>query len=304
MNGIPKKMIRFISDGDYRFLINANRGKYDSMDDETYLRKKYKAIMGRELDLDSPETFSEKLQWLKLHDRKPEYSVYADKYAVREHIAKTLGEQYLIPLLGVWDSPDEIDFDSLPDKFVLKCTHNSGLGMCICTDKSSLDTSKVRAELKKGLEQNYYFTGREWPYKNIKPRIIAEKYITDTEDSAGLSDYKFFCFNGTADSVMLCLERNTGDTKFYFFDKDWNLKRLNVRGKNAPADFTLPKPECTDEMFAAAEKLSQGFRFIRIDLYQSCGKVYFGEMTFFPDSGFDRNILDETDRYWGGLIKL
>ncbi len=304
MNGIPKKMIRFISDGDYRFLINANRGKYDSMDDETYLRKKYKAIMGRELDLDSPETFSEKLQWLKLYDRKPEYSVYADKYAVREHIAKTLGEQYLIPLLGVWDSPDEIDFDSLPDKFVLKCTHNSGLGMCICTDKSSLDTSKVRAELKKGLEQNYYFTGREWPYKNIKPRIIAEKYITDTEDSAGLSDYKFFCFNGTADSVMLCLERNTGDTKFYFFDKDWNLKRLNVRGKNAPADFTLPKPECTDEMFAAAEKLSQGFRFIRIDLYQSCGKVYFGEMTFFPDSGFDRNILDETDRYWGGLIKL
>ena len=293
---------RYLTNADYRFLIRAERGKYDGMPDEAYLRRKFRAEMGRPLDLEAPVTFNEKLQWLKLYDRRPEYTVFVDKYAVREYIGKTLGEEYLIPLLGVWEDADEIDFDALPEQFVLKCNHNSGLGMCICRDKSALDTEAVRNGLRCGLAQDYYLKGREWPYKNVPRRIIAEQFMTD--ESEGLIDYKFFCFDGTVDCVMVCIDRHLGDTKFYFFDKDWKLKRINVRGKNAPEGFTLRRPECMDEMFEIAARLSKGLPFARVDLYECGGKIYFGEITFFPDSGFDPNLLPETDRYFGDLIRL
>lgn len=293
---------RYLTSKDYRFLLNAAKGKYDGMPDGEYLKRKFRAAMGRDLDLDRPVTFNEKLQWLKLYDRRPEYTVMVDKYAVRDYIRETLGEEYLIPLLGVWDSPDEIDFDALPDRFAMKCNHNSGLGMCICRDKSELDLDAVRRELRRGLAQDYYLTGREWPYKNVPRKIIAEQFMTD--ESEGLIDYKFFCFDGKVDSVMVCLDRHLGDTKFYFFDREWNLKRLNIRGKNAPEGFTLRRPACMDEMFDVAAKLSKGLPFSRIDLYECGGKVYFGEITFFPDSGFDPNLLPETDRYFGDLITL
>lgn len=301
---IAKNFGKYIRNEDYRFLVNARMGMYKNMPDDEYISKKYKALMGSAPDLDAPKTLNEKLQWLKLHNRKPEYSVMVDKYRVRDYIAETIGEEYLIPLVGAWDDPDEIDFASLPDRFVLKCNHNSGLGMCICRDKASLDIKKVKAELKKGLKQDYYLSGREWPYKNVPRKIICERYMTDSPDSSDLTDYKFFCFNGHADSVMLCLDRSSGDTKFYFFDKDWNLRRYNVRGKNAPADFTLPKPKNMDKMFELAEKLSDGMPFARIDLYNSDDHIYFGEITFFPDSGFDPNILAETDLYFGNLIDI
>ena len=223
---------------------------------------------------------------------------------VRDYIKEKIGEEYLIPLIGVWDNPDDIDFDALPDKFVLKCNHNSGLGMCICKDKSKLNIENVKSELKKGLAQDYYLTGREWPYKNVPRKIIAEKYMTDTSDSSDFTDYKFFCFNGYVDCVMVCLERSSGDTKFYFFDRNWNLKRLNTRGKNAPDGFTISKPSQMDKMFEIAAKLSKGLPFVRIDLYQSNDHIYFGEITFFPDSGFDANLLPETDKYFGNLIHL
>jgi len=189
--------------------------------DKPYLKMKYWSIMGKKLNIENPQTFNEKLQWLKLYDRNPEYTKMVDKYEVRKYIAKKIGEEYLIPLLGVWDNPDDVDFDKLPDQFVLKCTHNSGLGMCICKDKSELDIAKVKKELEKGLKQNYYLHGREWPYKNVKPRIIAEKYMEDR--NGNFIDYKFFCFKGFAHSVMVCIDRNIGDTKFYFFDKNWDL---------------------------------------------------------------------------------
>lgn len=301
---IAKNFGKYIRNEDYRFLVNARMGMYKNMPDDEYISKKYKALMGSAPDLDAPKTLNEKLQWLKLHNRKPEYSVMVDKYRVRDYIAETIGEEYLIPLVGAWDYPDEIDFASLPDRFVLKCNHNSGLGMCICRDKASLDIKKVKSELKKGLKQDYYLSGREWPYKNVPRKIICERYMTDSPDSSDLTDYKFFCFNGHADSVMLCLDRSSGDTKFYFFDKDWNLRRYNVRGKNAPADFTLPKPKNMDKMFEIAEKLSDGMPFARIDLYNSDDHIYFGEITFFPDSGFDPNILAETDLYFGNLIDI
>lgn len=295
---------RYITNSKYRFRVNAGLGRYNSMPDEEYLKRLFYANMGRELNLTDPNTFNEKLQWLKLYDRRPEYTMMVDKYLVRGYIAETLGEEYLIPLLGVWDDPDEIDFDALPNQFVLKCNHNSGLGMCICKDKSKLDIAKVKRELRKGLKQNYYLTGREWPYKNVPRKIICEKYMTDYPGSSDFTDYKFFCFGGKVDSVMLCLERSSGDTKFYFFDRDWNLRRYNIRGKNVPADFTLPKPENIDKMFDIAQQLSQGLPFSRIDLYLSNGNVYFGEITFFPDSGFDSNLLSETDLYFGNLIIL
>lgn len=294
--------VKYLTNADYRFLLNANRGKYDAMSDEEYLRRKFRAAMGRPLDLDAPVTFNEKLQWLKLYDRKPEYTVMVDKYAVRDYIREVLGEEYLIPLLGVYDSADEVDFDALPDRFVLKCNHNSGLGMCICRDKSALDREAVRRELRAGLAQDYYLTGREWPYKNVPRKIIAEQFMTDA--SEGLIDYKFFCFDGEVDCVMVCIDRHLGDTKFYFFDREWKLKRLNIRGKNAPEGFTLRRPECMDEMFDIAAKLSRGLPFSRIDLYECGGRIYFGEITFFPDSGFDPNLLPETDRYFGEKIVL
>lgn len=299
-----KKGLRFIFDKRYRFVILANKGVYDNMQDEALLNRKYEAIFGKRLNLDNPQTFNEKLQWLKLYDRNPEYTIMVDKYKVRDYIKEKIGEEYLIPLIGVWDNPDDIDFDALPDKFVLKCNHNSGLGMCICKDKSKLNIENVKSELKKGLAQDYYLTGREWPYKNVPRKIIAEKYMTDTSDSSDFTDYKFFCFNGYVDCVMVCLERSSGDTKFYFFDRNWNIKRLNTRGKNAPDGFTISKPSQMDKMFEIAAKLSKGLPFVRIDLYQSNDHIYFGEITFFPDSGFDANLLPETDKYFGNLIHL
>lgn len=273
-----------------------------NVSDEEYLKKMYKFKMGKKLDLENPKTFNEKLQWLKLYNRRPEYTMMADKVAVREYIAKTIGEEYLIPCLGVWDNPDDIDFASLPDKFVLKCNHNSGLGMCICKDKSKLDIEKVKENLQKGLKQNYYLHGREWPYKDIKRQIIAEQYMTDS--TGGLVDYKFFCFDGYVDCVMVCIDRHINDTKFYFFDSAWKLKRLNKRGQEAPEDFTLPMPDCMPRMFELARKLSESHPFVRVDLYECDSQIYFGELTFFPDSGFDANLLEETDLYFGEMLKI
>jgi len=300
---ILSKTFKLFFDPDWRFIHFADKGRYTDMPDEKYLIKKFHARMGKTLDLKNPKSFNEKLQWLKLYNRNPKYTMLVDKYRVREYIESTLGKEYLIPLLGVWDSAEKIDFASLPERFVLKCNHNSGLGMCICRDKESLDIEKVKLGLTEGLNEDYYKKGREWPYKDVPRRIICEKYMTDSEDeTSGLTDYKFFCFDGKADSVMLCLDRESGDTKFYFFDRDWRLCRYNIRGKNAPQDFTLPKPENMDKMFEIASKLSEGLPFARIDLYNCRGQIYFGEITFFPDSGFDPNLLPETDEYFGSLI--
>ena len=273
--------------------------------DDIFIKIQYFRFLRKFPDLKNPRTFNEKLQWLKLHDRNPFYTVLVDKYKVREYIAKKIGSQYLIPLLGVWDDPDKIDFDKLPNKFVLKCNHNSGLGMCICKDKTMLNINKVKEDLSKGLRQNYYLTGREWPYKNVNPCIIAEKYIENT-DLKDLVDYKFYCFNGYVDSVMVCIGRSTGDPRFYFFDKNWNLKRYNLCGKVAPRDFSLERPANMDKMFGIAEVLSKEIEapFVRVDLYNVDGKIYFGELTFYPDSGFDGNRLSETDVYFGNLVKL
>lgn len=278
------------------------KGVFDSWDDEKYLKFTYQMRTGLKLNLKNPRLFNEKLQWLKLYDRNPEYTRMVDKYEVKIYMADKIGKQYIIPTLGVWDRFDDIDFDALPEQFVLKCTHDSG-GLVICKDKSKLDRQFAREKIEKSLMTNYYLSGREWPYKSVKHRIIAEPYMEDSQEKE-LRDYKFFCFDGYVDNVMLAMDRSSGDTKFYFFNKNWELMRLNIRGKNAPKDFTLPKPNGIDEMFEMASELSKGIPFVRVDLYYCNGHIYFGEMTFFPQSGFDANLLPETDDYLGKLIDL
>jgi hypothetical protein len=271
--------------------------------DQKFVKWKYYLNFHKELNMDNPQTFNEKLQWLKLNDQHEEYTQMVDKCEAKKYIASILGDDYVIPTLGVYDSFDDIDFEVLPQQFVLKCTHNSG-GVVICRDKEKLDIKKAKLKFEKWLGVNPFWKNREYPYKNIKPRIIAEQYMTNDDSSLELTDYKFFCFDGYVDCVMVCLDRHLNDTKFYFFNKDWELLRLNIRGKNAPEGFTIPKPKTMDEMFEIAGKLSKGMKFVRIDLYEIRGHVYFGEYTFFPDSGLDPNLLPETDQFFGDLIKL
>lgn len=273
------------------------------LSDKTYLKLLYRLEMGKRLDLKNPQTFSEKIQWLKLYDRKLEYTTMVDKYAVKKYVADKIGEQYIIPTLGVWDRAEDIDWDSLPNQFVLKTTHGGGGGgVVICKDKAIFDKEKAIAKLKSSMKSDIYKGLKEWPYKNVPKRIIAEKYMED--ESGDLNDYKFSCFDGYVDCVMTCTERQSGETKFYFFDKEWKLVRLNKRGKEAPADFTMQKPTNIDEMFEIASKLSCSLPFSRVDLYSISGKTYFGEITFFPASGLDKNLLPEAEKYWGNLIKL
>ena len=270
--------------------------------DPLYLRLRYLIAFREPLHLKNPRTFNEKLQWLKLYDRNPEYTRMVDKYEAKKYVAERIGEEYIIPTLGVWDRFEDIDFDALPDQFVLKCTHDSG-GLVICKDKKSLDLAAARKKISACLKENYYWDYREWPYKNVKPRIIAEPYLEDKEEKE-LRDYKFFCFDGCVDNVMVGMDRKSGDPKFYFFNDKWELLRLNIRGKNAAKDFTIPKPKRIEKMFQIASSLSQGIPFARVDLYHCNGQVFFGEITFYPQGGFDSNLLESTDEYLGKLIDL
>lgn len=269
--------------------------------DKLYLQMLYKHEMGEKINFDKPLTFNEKLQWLKIYNKNPIYTQLVDKFEVKKIIAQKFGDKCVIPTYGIWSAFNDIDFDKLPNRFVLKCTHDSG-SVVIVKDKSKLDFHKTKEVLSHSLKRNYYDNTREWPYKNVKPRIIAEKYIIDENNE--LNDYKFYCFNGYVDCVMACYERSSGNPKFYFFDNEWKLKRINVRGKYAPEDFSKPKPVRLDEMFYIAQELSKGIPFVRVDLYEVSGKVYFGEMTFCPQSGLDPNYLPETDKYFGKLIDL
>lgn len=276
--------------------------KFFPVADDKYVRMMFYRDMGYPLNLENPITFNEKLQWLKVYNHKPEYTAMVDKAAAKQYVAAIIGEEYIIPTLGLYDSFEEIDFDKLPEQFVLKTTHDSK-SVVICTDKSKLDREAAARKLTASLNRSYYLKYREWPYKNIRPRIIAEKYMVD-ESGTELKDYKFSCYDGNATDVMLCYDRASGDTKFYFFDKEWNLLRYNKRGIEAPEGFTVPKPRNMDKMFEIASRLSEGIPYLRVDLYNIDGAIYFGELTFFPRSGCDSNLLPETDLLFGSRIKL
>lgn len=291
---------RYLCDPRYRFQINAALGLYDTWPDDVYLQKMFLARMGKPLDLEHPKTFNEKLQWLKLYDRNPRYTMLVDKYLVRQYIADTIGAEYLIPLLGVWDTPDEIDFDALPDQFVLKCNHNSG-GIFICRNKQILNIRKVKRLLRKWLKQDYSRICREWPYQNVQRRIIAEKYIeTKTGD---LPDYKFFTMNGKVRAMFVATDRHNPqeELKFDFFDR--NYQPLDF-AQGHPRSKILPsKPESFERMCELAEKLAEGIPQVRVDFYEVDHKPIFGEMTFFHFAGMVPFEPESWDYKFGSWIQ-
>lgn len=282
-----------------QFLVRTNMAKW--MDDQTYLKIIYYARMGKKLNLSEPKTFNEKLQWLKLYNRNPQYTTMVDKDAVKPYITKILGGGgYVIPTYGVWEHFDEIDFSDLPDQFVLKCTHDSG-SVVIVKDKAALNKAAAKKKLERSLRRNYFYAGREWPYKNVKPRILAEQYLPAIE-KAGLLDYKFMCFHGKVKCSFVCSERETKKLKVTFFDRDWN--RMPFERHYPKSDKEIPKPESYEKMCSFAEKLSKGIPFVRVDFYEIEGKIYFGELTFYPGCGMEEFTPESWDYKLGDWIVL
>lgn len=270
--------------------------------DKQYLQILYYLKMGKRLNLKNPQTFSEKLQWLKLYNRKPEYIQMVDKYAVKDYVARIIGKEYVIPTIGVWDKPHDIDFDSLPNRFVLKTTHGGGSdGVVICKDKTRFDKDAAIARLKRGMEQNIYKALREWPYKDVTRRIIAEEYLSG--DGGELVDYKFFCFNGAPEYCQVIGGRNDLMT-IDFFDMNWVHQPFHEPKHYPFAKKNIPQPNSFGEMKQLAKQLSDGIPFIRIDFYEVEGQPQFGELTFFPTSGIGGFKPMGWDLAFGKMIKL
>lgn len=269
--------------------------------DYIFLKIYYRLAIGRNLNLKNPKTFTEKIQWLKLHNTDLLYSKMVDKYQVREIVASKIGEEYLVPLLGVYNSFDEIDINQLPNQFALKTTHDSGT-VCVCKDKSTFNLNQYKKKFTDALSHNYFFYSREYPYKNAIPRIVAEEFlITDTPE-LGLIDYKFFCFNGEPKFLMLVTDRGL-EARNDFFDLEFNS--LEVKSGFSPkSEFEILKPKNFEKMVQIAKLLAQSLVFIRIDLYNINGKIYFGEFTFHHNGGLTQFDTKEEDLKWGELIKL
>lgn len=271
--------------------------------DENFVKWTYYLTFRKKLDLDNPKTFNEKLQWLKLNDQHEEYTQMVDKYEAKKYVANLIGEEYIIPTLGVYDSFDEIDFDKLPNQFVLKCTHNSG-GIIICRDKATLDVPKARKQMKKWLKKNPFWTNREYPYKHVKPRIIAEQYM-EQEDGESLRDYKVLCFNGKAKLIELHRFRYTERQTQDFYDTEWNKTTISQGGGFIDAsDKLYPKPDNLDKMILLSEKLCADMIHCRADWYSIKGQLYFGEITFFDGSGLDAFDNMDDDFLLGSWIEL
>lgn len=276
------------------------KNKLGFLCDEKYLKLMYWANTGKKLNLENPVTFNEKLQWLKLHNQNPEYSRMVDKYEAKKWIAERIGDEYIIPTLGIWDTFDEIDFDKLPNQFVLKCTHDSG-GLVICKDKRTLDKAKAKKKIEKSLKRDYFLVGREYPYKEVKPRIIAEKYMEDTATQE-LRDYKIFTFDGIAKALSIVSNRQAGKTTADYFDM--NFKPLDFTWGYSHSKVLPFKSKSFDYMVRAAECLVRDTVELQVDFYEVNGKAYFGEMTFFDGKGFDTFDPEEWNQKFGDLIKL
>jgi hypothetical protein len=287
----PRKLIRGLG----------TLGWFNWLPDKPYLKLVYWGETSKKLNLDAPVTYNEKLQWLKLYDRKPEYIKYADKYAVRSYIRETIGEQYLIPLLGVYESVEEIDWDSLPNQFVLKCTHGSGCNI-ICTDKDKLKIEVSKIKLNKWMKRNWYWFGREWPYKNIKPRIICETFISETDNTP--DDYKVLCFNGKAKLIGVHIDRY-GNHKFDNYDRQWEKTTIARMVQDGPIpNFVYEKPKQFEKMIQLSELLASNMSHVRIDWFIVRDKLYFGEITLYEASGFDHFDNKEDDYLLGSWIDL
>ena len=266
-----------------------------------YLKRRFLKNVGYPLDLDNPRTFNEKLQWLKLYDHNPLYTKMVDKYEAKKYVADIIGEEYIIPTLGVWDHFDEIDFEQLPEQFVLKCTHDSG-SIAICKDKATFDKKTAKKKLERGLRYNYYYSGGfEWPYKNVKPRIIAEKYMVD-ESAEQLKDYKIFNFDGMPKFIEGDYDRFT-EHKCNLYTTDWTFIEAAI-GYPPDPNRIIDRPKALEEMLSLAKKLSVDIKYLRTDFYSIEDKIYFGEMTFYPGSGFAKFSPDKFGLNLGDCINI
>ena len=292
-------ILKYLKNPGNVLLYLARQNWFDWIPDQTYLQLYYRIAIGKKLNLMSPQTYNEKIQWLKLHDRNPLYTELSDKYEVRKYITNTIGEKYLIPLLGVWDNFDDIDFAKLPNRFVLKCTHDSG-GVVICKNKTLFNVEAARNKINKCMKRCYFMIGREYCYQDIAPRIICEDYMVD-ESGIELKDYKFFCFNGKPQAMFVATDRGV-DTRFDFFDLEFNHLPFMQHYKNSTK--LLKKPERFEQMIKLAERLSAGIPHVRVDFYNIYEAVYFGELTFYHFSGMEKFEPDEYDYIFGEWLDL
>lgn len=268
--------------------------------DKLYLQLMFRCRMGYKLNLSNPKSFSEKLQWLKLYNRNPLYTTLVDKYAVKEYVAKLIGVEHIIPTLGVWDDARNIDFDSLPEQFVLKTTNGGGGDVVICKNKADFDKNFAVKHLNEGLKKSIYKSLREWPYKNVKPRIIAEKYMDDGD--GGLKDYKFFCFDGVVFCLQVDYDRFVDHCR-NIYDVNWNKLPFSICFPSKEG-YIIDKPKDFEKMLKIAQRLSYGFPHLRVDLYNIKGEIFFGELTFFHGSGYEKFMPNEWDCKFGELLQL
>lgn len=275
-----------------------------ALPDKIYIQLIYLWKFGKIIDLNNPKTYNEKLNWMKLYDHNPLYTSLVDKYAVKEWVAKKIGYDYIIPTLGIWDAPESIDWDRLPNQFVLKTTHGGGGdGVIICKDKKTFNTELAIQKLKVAMRTDPYLRLREWPYKNVPHRIIAEVFMKDA-NSSDLKDYKFFAFNGKVKALFVASDRQNSneEVKFDFFDADFN--RLDLKQKHPMSSKYIEKPKQFELMKEIASKLSEGLPEVRCDLYEINGKVYFGELTFFHHGAIVPFVPKQWDYIFGGWIDL
>ncbi len=286
----PSKVLLFL---DQKGIIHLN--------DKLFLSIRYKSIFNKKLNLENPKSYNEKLQWLKLYDRKPIYTTMVDKYKVKKYVSDIIGEEYIIPTLGIYNKFDDINFDELPNQFVIKCTHDSG-GLVIIKDKKKLNIQEVRKKINECLKKNFYYSGREWPYKNVKPRIIIEKYMVDDVEKE-LRDYKFFCFNGNVKFFKVDFNRFIEHHANYY---DVNLNIMPFGELDYLPDYKKKIDLSSNiyRMIELAEKMSRNIPFVRIDFYNVNGKIYFGEITFYPASGFGKFEPEQWDTKIGEWIKI
>ncbi len=284
----------------WKILMRLDEKRIITLPDKKYLT--WRALnTGFKFDLDNPQTFNEKLNWLKLHDKNPLYTKLVDKYEVKDYISSVIGKEYVIPTIGIYNKFDEIDISKLPKQFVIKCTHDSA-SVVICKDKNNFDFDTCKAKINKALKKNYYYGGREWPYKNVKPRILIEKYMVD-ESGVELKDYKFFCFQGKMKFFKIDFDRFTNHGANYY---NRNREILTIGEVICPPNYNkkIVFPKTLDKMIDLAEKLSSNIPFVRIDFYNINGKIYFGEMTFYPASGYGLFIDSSWDKKIGDLIDI
>lgn len=295
-----KKIIKYLTHPREALICLMNKNFFFFLPDKLYLKWKYKLLIGKKLDLKNPKLLSEKLQWLKLYNRNPEYTEMVDKYEVRNYIENKIGKQYLIPLVGVYDNFDDIDFDKLPNQFVIKCTHDSG-GLVICKDKNTLNMKAAKKKINKFMKRNYYKVHREWPYKNVKPRIVIEKYI-ENKDKSDLLEYNIFCFNGIPKLVSVCYGDKEKNMFNDFYDSDFN--KLDLKCIYNASNVIFDKPKQFDKMKEIASILSKNIPHLRVDFYLCNNKIYLGELTFFHFAGFTKFEPKDYEITLGNYLKL